>query len=110
LETPCFTPPNCAMRPKIHLEPFLQDYDCARVHSQRDQGALTNLSKIPSADDQSEITSSWNSFKDKMLSSIVLQANETFYKPTPKGTRKADRMVDYYVFDVGRISYVSSSF
>jgi len=38
-----------------------------------------------------------------MLSSIVLQANETFYKPTPKGTRKADRMVDYYVFGVGII-------
>ena len=38
-----------------------------------------------------------------MLSSIVLQANETLYKPMPKGTRKADRMVDYYVFDVGII-------
>jgi len=57
--------------------------------------------KVPSEDDKSEITSSWNSFKDKRLSTIVLQANETFYKPIPKGSRKAQRTVDYYVFDVG---------
>jgi hypothetical protein len=57
--------------------------------------------KVPSEDDTSEITSSWSSFKNKRLSTIVLQANETFYKPIPKGSRKAHRMVDYYVFDVG---------
>jgi hypothetical protein len=59
--------------------------------------------KIPSAADRSEITSSWDSFDGKMLSMIVLRANETVYKPLPKWARKADRKVDYYVFDVGII-------
>jgi hypothetical protein len=59
--------------------------------------------KTPSADDPSEVTSSWDSFEDRRLSSIVRQANETVYKPLPKGARKALRTVDYYVFDVGII-------
>jgi len=59
--------------------------------------------KVPSADDQSEITSSWDSFDGKMLSKIVLQANETIYKPMPKGSRKTKQTVDYYIFDVGII-------
>src|SRR5579871_628677 len=57
--------------------------------------------KIPSAADKSEITSSWSSFDGKMLSNIVLRANEIVYKPLRKWDRKADRKVDHYVFDVG---------
>jgi len=59
--------------------------------------------KLPSADDESEMTTSWDSFDGKRLSRIVLQANEVVYKPIPKGARKALRTVDYYVFDVGII-------
>src|SRR5579871_2385496 len=59
--------------------------------------------KLPSIEDPSEATSSWDSYDGKMLSEIVLQANETIFKPTPKGSRKAGRIVDYYVFDVGII-------
>src|SRR5579871_6452607 len=57
--------------------------------------------KIPSAADNSKITSSWSSFDGKMLSKIVLRANEIVYKPLRKWDRKADRKVDHYVFDVG---------
>src|SRR5579871_1823136 len=57
--------------------------------------------KIPSAADKSEITSSWSSFDGKMLSNIVLRANEIVYKPLRKWDREADRKVDHYVFDVG---------
>ena len=59
--------------------------------------------KLPSVDDPSETTSSWDSYDGKMLSEIVLQANEVIFKPIPKGSRKADRVVDYYIFDVGII-------
>ena len=44
-----------------------------------------------------------DSFDSKMLSSIVLRANETIYKPLQKGSRKGHQTVDYYVFDVGII-------
>jgi hypothetical protein len=57
--------------------------------------------KLPSIEDPSETTSSWDSYNGKMLSEIVLQANETIFKPIPKGSRKAVRIVDHYIFDVG---------
>ena len=38
-----------------------------------------------------------------MLSEIILQANDTIFKPIPKGSRKADWIVDHYIFDVGII-------
>jgi hypothetical protein len=59
--------------------------------------------KIPSEADKSEITSSWESYDGKMLSKIVLRANDIIYKPLSKWARKGDREVDYYVFDVGII-------
>ena len=59
--------------------------------------------KLPSVDDPSETTSSWDSYDGKILSKIILEANEVIFKPIPKGSRKADRIIDHYVFDVGII-------
>src|SRR5437762_11295257 len=59
--------------------------------------------KLLSVDDPSETTSSWDSYNGKMLSKIILQANEVIFKPILKGSQKADQIIDYYVFDVGII-------